>query len=198
MDKIHLMEVNYENRVYYVDPKTGEFYTTYVKANTRALFVGVGIAIALGFVMTAFFEEIDSFYIPRSSTTSNALLLAAVVVAATIFHFWIKKRSKKKLAALKQTLQPVSLKDTRKREILEKTESLGIFCLIIMAVLLPTACILGYFFMRTSESRLFVLAGSFLIIFAGSVHWIKYMLAKISIARELLKQLSSRAQMKHK
>jgi len=183
MDKIQLIEVSTENRMYYVDPKTGQFYTTYVKLSARV--IAFVLSFAFTFSITVFYVEIDNFYIPRSSTISNALLLAAWAAAAMIFHFWIKKRDRKKLAA--QEPQPVSLEGKRKKQLLRRTKFNSIFVLVLIVVLLPAACISGYFFMRTSESRLFFITGLALLAFAALLHWTKYIFRRICIVHRLLK-----------
>ena len=183
MDKVQLIAANREDKIYYVNQITGEFYTTHIKLSARVIAFVLTIALYVG--IAVFHGAIDAFYMPRSSTMNNALLLAALVVAATIFHFWTKARDRKKLVAQKP--QPVPLEDERKKKLLKKTVFRSRFTLVLVAALLLAACIFGYFFIRTAESMFFALTSLSLLSFAALAHWVKYIFHRIRIVHKLLK-----------
>ena len=184
MDKIQLVEIYEEQRVYYIDRETGEFYITHVK-HKYSLPLLVGIVMILSLILRPFIREIDYFYIPRSNPLSNGLLLAILFVAIVVFHVKIKKRLRKKLAALKP--QPISLDVKKEIELLRKTKFGCKLVLVFIAMTFPAACILAFFFWQTSEAIFFVSTGTALVIFAAVAPLTKYVIIRLKVANKWLK-----------
>ena len=185
-EKIFLRLVNEEDAAYFIDRETSQFYKAYAGPRKYDALISVGVVMLFGSAIIAFHDAIDSFYIPRASTASNVLLLAALPVLAIVFHFRAKKKQKERFA--EQRLQPIGLEDEEKKTFLEKTKNDSILLLMVVAILLPAACVLAFIFLRTSESRLFVLTGGALFAFAAFMNWISFLFLRLKIINKRLKQ----------
>jgi len=176
MSKIYLYLNVEERKQYYIDREVDQFYVARL-APLRGKdwsWYFVGFMIVAGSSIATMHTRIDNFYIPRATVVSNSLLLAILLVAAGMFCFWAKKRARSWFDT--KNYQPILLEDERKKYLLEKAKGNAVFTLGFTMIAFCCTIICIVFFMRTSESRLYVLTSIPLFLFAGVVHRAKVQL----------------------
>ena len=191
MSKIYLHSDRIEHKIYYIDRETKQFYISNYMSS-YALGQGkdwtnyfLGFLIVFGFVITALHDRVDHFYIPLSSTASNAILLVVLVIMSIIFYL----RTKKKFLNMpERSTQPVSLKNEMEQYLFKKLIGTSILFIGLLVVALCGAMIAGIFFMNTSGSRMYVLAGLLLFIFAGLAPRTRTVLVDMKFIAEQLKR----------
>jgi len=186
MDKMVLIEARQESRIYYIDLGTGKFYMVPPKSYKDRGGLIFFLVIISGPTLTALRETIDRFYIPRATIMSNVLLLAAMIGVATIFHVWTKRLAKKKIKEQIDNLQPISLEDQKKEEIMRKTIEAGKIALGSIVGILLVAVILSVVFMITSRSVFYIWALVSTVTFAVVIQFTNSARTRIKVSKKWL------------